>query len=234
MQTEEDPVVKWVHGFWDGDEFDPKKLFTSLASRYHHGQPCTRGKLFFGSFHLCLRVVFDDGIAWIIRLPLPYRLLQRDAHTEREVAILKFLRERTAIPVPEVIAYGFGETAHPDLGPFIITTFAYGIPLTDWWKERGTSGDNVRLKPDIDEEIVRKVYRQVAAILLELTALKFSAIGTIGMTSGEPDTWEIEEPPWTITEHEAERNHSIHPHGAEPPFSFLETMQILTPSACSS
>jgi hypothetical protein len=211
---QEDPVSQWFNGFWDGNEFDPKQIFTSLASKYRYGQPCTRGKLFFGCFHFCVRVVFEDGVDWIIRVPLPYRTLRRDTHTEREVAILQFLRKQTTIPVPEIIAYGFGDAGHPKLGPFIIMTFIHGIPLTDWWKDRNANG--TQLKLDIDEGIVRKIYRQVAAILLELTSLKFPAIGTLSLTNAEPSTWSIKSPPWTITQHEAERNYEIHPQGARP------------------
>lgn len=210
----EELLSQWFNSFWDGDEFDPKRIFTSLASKYRHGQPCTPGKLFFGSFHICVRVVFDDGVDWIVRVPLPYRLLQRDTHTEREVAILLLLRDQTSIPVPQIIAYGIGDNQHPDLGPFIIMTFIHGIPLTDWWQK--SSAERMQLKPHIDEGIVRKIYRQIAAILLELTSLKFPTIGTLSMTNAEHSTWLIKSPPWTITQHEAERNHKIYPEGVCP------------------
>jgi hypothetical protein len=86
MITDEEPLFEeWWDSLWLGDEFDPNNIFTTLASQYRSGQPCITGKLFLGSFHLCVRVVFDDGVAWIVRIPLPSRLLQRDAHTEREV-----------------------------------------------------------------------------------------------------------------------------------------------------
>jgi len=212
MPDNEVLLRKWFDGFWLDDEFDPKKIFSSLASKYRGGRQCITGKLFFGSFHFCVRVVFEDGLDWIVRVPLPFRLLQRHAHTEREVAILQCLRERTTIPVPEIIAYGFGDTKHPDLGPFIITTFIHGIPLTDWWKDRNV--EETRLAPDIEEWIVRKVYRQAAAILLELSSLEFSAIGTLVTTDGAHPTWSIKSSPWTLTLHEAERNHAIHPQGA--------------------
>lgn len=207
----EDLVLRWFNDFYEGEKFDPKNIFTSLASKYRNGLLCVHGMLFFGSFYLCVRIVFEDEVAWIVRVPLPYRVLQRDRHTEREVAILQFLRARTSIPVPEVIAYGFGDNQHPDLGPFIISAFTHGIPLTDWWKERGAK--TTQLNPHIDEAIVRKIYRQVAGILIELTSLKFETIGTLSMTSDVPPLWSITSPPWTITDHEAERNHDIHPQG---------------------
>lgn len=201
----------WYEGLWRGEEFDPDKIFTTLASKHRDGLPCRAGRLSFGSFHMCLPVVFDDDIAWIIRVPLPFRVLQSDAHTEREVAVLQCLKERTAIPVPEIIAYGFDGTRHPYLGPFIIMTYIHGIPLTDWWKDRNS--EETRLRSGIDEEIVRKVYRQAANIILELTSLTFSSIGTLAKTNDE-HSWSIKSPPWSITLHEAERNHGIQPQGA--------------------
>lgn len=209
--NEDIELRSWVNGFWHGDEFDPDKIFTSLASKHRNGLPCITGMQFFGSFHICVRVVFEDGIAWIIRVPLPSRILQRDEHTEREVAILQCLRERTAIPVPEIIAYGFGGTGHPKLGPFIITVFIHAIPLTDWWKD--PKSEETRRRSDIDEKTVRNVYRQAANIILELNSLRFSAIGTLATTDDEHSTWSIKSPPWSITLHEAERNHGIQPQG---------------------
>lgn len=99
--------------------------------------------------------------------------------------------------VPDIIAYGFGANQHSDLGPFIITIFIRGIPLTDWWKDNGAKITRPNLH--INEAIVRKVYRQVAGILLQLTSFKFTMIGTLSRTSSEPLAWLIESPPWTIT-----------------------------------
>lgn len=106
--------------------------------------------------------------------------MQRDAHTEREVAILQCLRQRTEIPVPEIITYGFGGSGHPAHGPFIITTFIHAIPMTDWWKD--PMSNETRLRSDVDEEVVKKVYRQAANIILELASLSFSAIRTLATT----------------------------------------------------
>jgi hypothetical protein len=216
MADEEDnkdvEVQRWFDGFWRGNKFDPNKIFTSLTSKHRNGLPCVLGKQFFGSFHICVRVVFEDGISWIIRVSLPYRLLQRDAHIEREVAIFQCLRERTTIPVPEIIAYGFGGTSHPALGPFIITTFIHAIPLADWWKD--PKSKETRLRSDTGEEVVKKVYRQAANIILEFASLRFSAIGTPATTDDEHLTWSIKSLPWSITLHEAERNHRIQPQSA--------------------
>lgn len=65
----------------------------------------------------------------------------------------------------------------------------------------------------VDKEIVRKVYRQAANIILELNSLSFSAIGTLATTDDEQSTWSIKSPPWSITLHEAERNHGVQPQG---------------------
>jgi hypothetical protein len=75
MMPVEEPVQKWFSGFWNGSEFDPNKIFTSLATKYRDSRPYIPGKLFFGSFHVCLRVVFNDGVDWIVRVPLLYWLL---------------------------------------------------------------------------------------------------------------------------------------------------------------
>ncbi|KAI9841641.1 MAG: hypothetical protein M1837_000488 [Sclerophora amabilis] len=217
MEDKERRLREWWDGFWLDNDFDPNETFTSLASRYRDGRPCIAGKCFFGSFHVCVRVVFDDEVDWIIRVPLPYRLLNRDMHTKREVAILHYLQENTAIPVPAMIGYGFNETRSSELGPYIITKFIHGIPLTDWFKD--PYSQETRLKPHIEDWIIRKIYKQAATILLELVSLDFSTIGTLSAADDEHRTWSIESSPWTITSHEAERNHGIHPHTANGPFT---------------
>ncbi|KAI9760397.1 MAG: hypothetical protein M4579_001693 [Chaenotheca gracillima] len=216
MESKDDTPQKWWSSFWLGDHFDPDKKFTSLASQHRDGQRCVTGRCFFGSFHICVRVVFDDGVDWIVRLPIPTRLLDPDGHTEREVAILQYLRDNTAIPIPAVIAYGFNDTSSSELGPYIITKFAHGIPLTDWFKDRASK--ETRLKPHIEEEKIVKVYKQAASIILELTSIDFSAIGTLSLRKGKHRTWSIESSPWTTTLHEAERNHGIHPQATDGPF----------------
>jgi hypothetical protein len=48
----------------------------------------------------------------------------------------------------------------------------HGAPLTGWWKDNGVK--TTQLNPHIDEAFVRKVYSQVANILLDLTSLQFA------------------------------------------------------------
>ena len=197
-------IRNWVMGLHEANEF------TSLASRHRNGLSCECGTTFFGSFHICVRVLFDDGVAWIVRLPLPYRLLEPHDHTGKEVAILQYLRKNTKIPVPEIIAYGYNDTACPRVGPFLITEFVLGIPLEDWFKDRFYARDHPeappRLRTDIEEKNVRKIYKQVAAILLELCSLKFPSIGTLSAGHETSDSMTM---PWTLTAHEARRNHKV-------------------------
>ena len=212
MENEE-RLQEWWEGFYDGENFDPENKFTSLASRYRDGQQCTSGKIFFGSFHVCVRIVFEDGLDWIVRLPLPYRLLEPNSHTEKEVTVLRFLRQKTEIPVPDVIGYGYGASACSKLGPYIITKFLHGIPLEDWFKDREHSRDHPtdppRLRKDIGDDVVRKVYKQAAAIILELFSLKFPLIGTLKTSQGTNGMPQIEASLWTKTTHEAQRNHNV-------------------------
>jgi hypothetical protein len=213
MEEREERLQEWWAGFYRGDSFDPENKLTSLASQYRDDQPCTSGKISFGSFHVCVRVEFEDGLDWIVRLPLPYRLLEPNTHTEKEVTILHFLRQKTQIPVPEVIGYGYGASACPKLGPYIITKYVHGIPLEDWFKDRRYSHDHPdappRLRIDIGDDIIRKVYRQAAAIILELFSLKFSSIGTLRRSRDTYDTLQMDSPSWTKTIHEAQRNHNV-------------------------
>jgi hypothetical protein len=70
-----------------------------LASKYRNGDKCDCVEMHNGSFNWCFKMVFTDGTAWI----------------RREVAVMRFLKERTRVPVPQVIAFGMAADNHAHL-----------------------------------------------------------------------------------------------------------------------
>lgn len=75
------------------------------------------------------------------------------------------------IPVPEV--YGSGKTW---TGPYIVMAYVEGTPLADILKVPKAEGRPV-LNPDISERGLRRAYREMAKLLLELPKPEFSKIG---------------------------------------------------------
>ncbi|EAW15264.1 phosphotransferase family protein [Aspergillus clavatus NRRL 1] len=99
-----------------------------------------------------------------------------DEKIRHEAATMQFVKEKTNIPVPSVIAWGLGHENPLGLGPFIIMEYIEGEPL-DTILRQGTGPEEARtLRLDISDEELEIIYRQIANILLELSAHTFPRI----------------------------------------------------------
>lgn len=86
----------------------------------------------FGSFHILFPVIFDDGVEWLLKVPAAGHSGCWDDSAARglksEAMTMKFLKEKTTIPVPAV--YGFGSSLDsPFRCPFILMERIDGRPL---------------------------------------------------------------------------------------------------------
>jgi len=155
-----------------------------------------------GSFNACMRIKFQDGGSVLIRLPCPGKIMFPDEKTRHEVAVMRFIEQKTSIPVPHVVAYGMADENPTGLGPFIIMDY---IPHTsDLSDVLNTPSfkpeDRPLLNPDISPEKLEYVYSQMADILLELSAHSFSAIGSLSQTG--PTSWSVTSRPLTYNMNE--------------------------------
>ncbi|KAH8763830.1 hypothetical protein BGZ57DRAFT_768619 [Hyaloscypha finlandica] len=129
-----------------------------------------------GSFNFCCRFAFADGVQWVLRFPMPGKVMYLVEQVRRELGPKKYILGETNIRAPKLIAYGMED----DLGldPFVITEFIKGKTLDKLWKEN-PKVPRSGLRSDIDEKVQEIVYRQVANILLELAEHKFDRIGSL-------------------------------------------------------
>ena len=151
---------KWAKHFLDeyGDQGVEK-----LASSYREGQPCRWELRRNGSFNSCHKVVFEDGTAWAVRFPIPGRVMHPDEKIRREVAVMRFVKEKTKVPLPKVIAFGTAADNHdPSIGPFLITEWVEGIPVTSLIEELPRPSWGPVLRHEIEDNLLRKIYRQMA------------------------------------------------------------------------
>ncbi|EFY92604.1 phosphotransferase enzyme family protein [Metarhizium acridum CQMa 102] len=156
---------------------------------------------FEGSFNFCLRVEFKDGGAdAIIRFPGPGHTTFRDEKVANEVQVIKFLHERTNIPVPKLLSWGLSQDSLHHFGPFIISEFVHGIHLSDILKDPASPA-KLYLNPNVDTQILDDVFEQMANILLELFQFNFSRIGAV---SKDPTsaTWSVTGRPLTYSMNE--------------------------------
>ena len=147
------------------------KLDSSTALRW--------GEEKYGGFNLVRFLHFGaepEGLTVVARIPI--RREEELAHTasaisnriRSEVATMEYVAQHTVIPVPRVLAFSAdvagGVEGYQVGSPYILMTKVDGIPLVDIWDEMADSKRKVILK-------------QVVDILLQLSDLRFNAIGAL-------------------------------------------------------
>ncbi|EHK99636.1 putative Altered inheritance of mitochondria protein 9, mitochondrial [Glarea lozoyensis 74030] len=131
-QSHEHMVDDWLHQLGKYNTWGIEKL----ASKYRNGDKCTCVKMNNGSFNWCFKVEFDDGTKWAVRFPVAGNVMFPEEKVQREVAVMKFLKQNTFVPVPGVIAYGMAADNHdPGMGLFIIEEWIDGVPLSTLMEE---------------------------------------------------------------------------------------------------
>lgn len=150
----------------------PEQLAGKLASQHCSGSPVTASRLRNDASNVCYRVTFEDGKRVVVRFTALGRVVARNEKVEDEVAVMRFLAERTSIPVPEVL--GHGKCA---VGPYIVMSYIEGSLLSGFLRD--SSQETVTLNPNIPESALKKAYYVMADILLELSKPGFPFIGAL-------------------------------------------------------
>ena len=151
----------------------------------------------------------DEGIEakWMMRFPIPGAVMHPEAKVRHEVAVMEYLKKKTSIRVPKIVAWGTAEeNIFPGVGPFIIMEFVdgkplydilRGVPIDEVFRERTADeflkelaqkaakghDDNEMLSPDVDDNTLAIIYRQMANVYLELAEHDFEMIGSLSQTS---------------------------------------------------
>lgn len=181
---------------------DRRSRVEEIASHHRQGKVCRVIQRLQGAFNYCFRLRFDeDGEEWILRFPVPGNTMNPLTKAQNEVAVMHFLREKTTIPVPKVIAFGVATGDFVGLGPYIIMEFVDGIPLDDVLLDEKDG----RLR-DVSDSVIEKIYRQIARIYLQLFTHSFPKIGALSMEETESDrVWPVTSGPLTFKMNEIER-----------------------------
>ncbi|KAH0163644.1 hypothetical protein KCU67_g5472, partial [Aureobasidium melanogenum] len=201
----EDRVQTWLNYY---NQFYGPGGVEKLASRYKDGQHCECLGFINGGFNISYKVLFDDGVAWAVRFPVPGWVMDPDEKVRREVAVLKFIQEKTRIPVPRLVAYGSASDNHdPDVGPFVISEWVGGKPLVYLLEQLPRPEWGPVLRDHIDDDIFYKIYSQMADVLLELASHDFGRIGSLGIPDGDGESasWPICTRPLTRKMNEIQR-----------------------------
>lgn len=140
-----------------------------------------------GGFNVYYRLRMAEGAGAMIRFPMPAYFQYAEEKLLAEVATMRYISENTTIPVPFTLHYGMKEESPGGLGPFIIMEWVENAgDLVDITNKPGLAfEDPPILDPAINEEILERVYRQMADILLQLSQCKFPAIGSLNFPNND-------------------------------------------------
>jgi hypothetical protein len=170
-----------------------------IASGFRNGERCEAVERFEGAFNYCFRLRFDsDHTDWLLRFPIPGDVMRPEEKTNHEVAVMKFVREKTKIPIPKVITYGIAEGNFTGLGPFIIMEFVKGERLDEVLYQ------DDEIKPELEQPTLNFIYRQMAQIYLELNCHDFDRVGGLSVSLNN-QSWHIESAPLTLKMNEGQR-----------------------------
>lgn len=203
-QTHRSMVDSWLHRLGKYNTSGIEKL----ASRYRNGDKCICVKMKNGSFNWCFKVVFEDGTEWAVRFPVAGNVMHPEEKVQREIAVMRFMKERTLVPVPNVIAFGMRADNHDlEMGPFIIEEWIDGVPLSTIVEELPRPSYGPVLRANISDETLYTIYRQIAKILLELSMHNFDKIGAPALVENDDGTtaWLVTSAPMTLKMNEIER-----------------------------
>ncbi|EHY60905.1 hypothetical protein ABEF92_005527 [Exophiala dermatitidis] len=181
----------------------PEHLAMHLAAIHRAGKPIAACHWRNGSFNICYKVKYDDGFHAVVRFAALGRTIYRREKADNEVAVMKYLRQYTSIPVPDVLGAGTCWA-----GPYIVMSFVEGESLATLLQDPLQTGRPV-LNPRISERALKKAYREMAKLHLHLSKSEFHRIGALEC-NGESFT--VTKRPLTYNMNELATSANLPPH----------------------
>lgn len=156
---------------------------------------CEVGPVLRGSFNLAFKLLFSDGIHWLLRVPMGAQDLwdePRIRHLRSTALTMALIHRTTSIPVPEI--YGFEATFDNQLRyPYTIMEFLDGRPLYEVWDDpTATAASRVEHRTQAVHDIAAAVSQFDRFTFDKIGAPIFDAVGDI-VDIG---------PIWTVAEQE--------------------------------
>jgi len=129
-----------------------------------------------GTQHLVIEVSFADNVQWIARLKIKRAETQNDneGSVDQEVSVMRIVRKRTQIPVPEVYAWDSGSKN------------VFGAPYI---LMEALKGQQIIRTHALFQKFKAKILDQMTHILMELSTIQFETIGDIEHFDGESVTF---------------------------------------------
>lgn len=137
-----------------------------------------------GFYNHCYRVKFEEGPDAVVRFLVRGKVSFPKEKADIEDSVMKYISHNTSIPVPQVLG-----TGNCVVGPYIVMTFVEGRLLSEYLTAPSARTERDVLDPNISNATLRRAYRAMAEILIELSKCQFSRIGSI--TADESGAWSV-------------------------------------------
>lgn len=155
---------------------------TKLMLKHRPGKFVQLHPTYYGSFNCCFHMELEDGHV-AMRIPLPENSIDAERKMHSEAAIMRLVAERTTIPVPKIYHCGTGRENPTGLGPFIIMDYvAHERTMADLLQAgaaNGSPGPSAAIDEHLPHEMVRRIYGQMADIILQLDKITMPRIGML-------------------------------------------------------
>lgn len=172
-------AAAWEKSIWVEENH---VLIVRLVLKYRPGDVSALYPPIRGSFNVVFRVKYKDGSSACLRIPRAHVVHFPEEKLRYEVALVRYIKQHTTIPVPTVYHFGTAEeNPIPGAGPFMVMEYIDNVSSMAKAMRDPTVGPDVTeiLNLEIDETRLEHLYGQVANILLQLYALEFPRIGSL-------------------------------------------------------
>ena len=179
-----------------GNEHSSSSTMTSMIGCKVLSKPL------YGSYHLAYRVLFEDGVDWILKIPenghhTCFDRLAVEALTS-EALTMRMIKKTTTIPVPAV--HHFDASSDNEIGcPYILMDFLKGKPVWQGWFDGQASISKL-------EQFRARSLQTIAAAMVQLSQFTLDRGGSLRFDSdGRPvDVAGAKVPDW-VAEQDAMR-----------------------------
>ncbi|KAH9216250.1 hypothetical protein DL95DRAFT_522797 [Leptodontidium sp. 2 PMI_412] len=177
-----------------------------MVSALYHGESCFVVKRFSGSYNFCFQIRFQGRREdMLLRFPI-HGAVMNPWKVEDEALVMRFVKEKTSIPIPNYYTHSIASGEFDGLGPFILMEF---IPVTE---------------PQLD-----KVYEQIATIYTQLWGLEFDRIGRLSWDEVSMQ-WYVRPNPLTIKQNEFDCHGIKVPEIQTPPDASVHMRELINQS----
>ncbi|KAI1758058.1 phosphotransferase family protein [Xylaria castorea] len=156
-------------------------MIANLILQYKPGKGVEICNPIRGGHNVLYRLKYEDGTSACMRVPCEVSARFPEEKVGYEVAMMRYVAANTTIPVPKVYHHGTAAENPSGTGPFIIMDYVdHEKDMSDILNDPTLeTGDLQIIDPNIAEEKLEKLYEQMANILLQLSRLSFSRIGSL-------------------------------------------------------